>query len=295
MNFGEEKFMSENNWKNFDSLFVDNLWEMALKRNKPNSIKEAQVLEFNEVLSKCQSNDKKFLIELISKLAEGYFIVLRNSFSDVEIQKIKDEFTKLEDNTESTFHKMVEGVPNFYRNITEELSNKYAVPVIKKSAYFFPMNKDSKDIFHLVYPKWRLLKALCGLDPFKYEDLTPKDGKVDRIQIVKYPPGSGFLDAHHDPDHNQRLIMSCYLSKQGLDFTGGGFWALMQNGEKQNFEKLLHPGDIGICFAQIVHGVDSSERSQSGENKKPYSDRWFMGLYTNDSDTVDNRVTLRKA
>ena len=190
---------------------------------------------------------------------------------------------------------MIEGVPNYYRNITEEISNKYAVPVVKKSAYFFPMNQDSKEIFNLVYPKWRLLKALCGLDPYEYEDLTPKDGKVDRIQIVKYPPGSGFLDAHHDPDHNQRLIMSCYLTKQGLDFTGGGFWAQMQNGEKQNFEELLQPGDIGICFAHVIHGVDSSERSPSGENKKPYSDRWFMGLYTNDSDTIDNRVTLRKA
>ena len=282
-------------WSKFDYSFVNNLWNKALSNNKPSSVHDIEIVDFEIVLSKFQSNNKEFITEIISKLADGYFIVLRNSFSVFEIEKIKSEFIKLEENTESTFHKMIEGVPNYYRNITEELSNKYAVPVVKKSAYFFPMNEDSNEMFNLVYPRWRLCKALSGLSPFEFEELTPKDGKVDRIQVVKYPPGSGFLDAHHDPEHNQRLIMSCYLTKEGRDFTGGGFWAQMQSGERRNFENVLQPGDIGLCFAHVIHGVDSSERSANGENNKPYSDRWFMGLYTNDSDTIDNRITLRKA
>ena len=190
---------------------------------------------------------------------------------------------------------MLEGVPNFWREIDSELSSQYAVPMVKKSAYFFPMNSDSLNVYNIVYPKWRLLKAMCGLSPFEYEGLTPKDGKLDRIQIVQYPPGSGYLSAHHDPSHNQRLIMSTYMTKRGKDFTGGGFWAMVGGEGKKNFEDIIEIGDIGICFAHIIHGVDSSEENKGGGNAKPFSDRLFMGLYTNDSDEILNRKTLRGA
>ena len=43
---------------------------------------------------------------------------------------------------------------------------------------------------------------------------------------------------------------------------------------------------MGIGSAKIVHGVDQIDDC-------PTSERWFLGLYTNDSDCVKDRITLK--
>ena len=288
--------MNEQNlWSSFDFKSANKKWEIELEILRPDHVKNVEVLDYSNVLSLVQRNDLEFINHIIELFVSGTFILLRNSFSKEDIEFIKEESQKLETTSDSTFHKMLEGIPNFWRDITDELSSKYAVPMIKKVSYFFPMNADSQVLFNLVYPRWRLLKALCGMSPFKYEGLTPKSGLVDRIQIVKYPPGSGYLAPHHDPDHNQRLIMSCYLSKRGKDFLGGGFWAKTSEGDKLNLEDIIEPGDIGICYANIIHGVDASELSGDLGRENFSGNRWVMGLYTNDSDEKKDRQTIRSA
>jgi hypothetical protein len=130
-----------------------------------------------------------------------------------------------------------------------------------------------------------LFKALCGTSPFAYEGLKPSSGVVDRIQIVKYPAGSGYVAPHHDPSHNQRLIISGYPTKKGKDYRGGGFWVLTQDEVRLNVEDLIDIGDFGVCYADIIHGVDKTEEG----------DRWFIGLMTNDSDYITERKTSRIA
>ena len=49
------------------------------------------------------------------------------------------------------------------------------------------------------HTKGRRTRFLMGLRPDEYEKNTPKDGVVDRIQIVQYPPRVGFLEPHSDP------------------------------------------------------------------------------------------------
>ena len=89
--------------------------------------------------------------------------------------------------------------------------------------------------------------------------------------------------------------MSGYLSKQGTDYEGGGFWAQRSNGEKQNLENTIEAGDMGVCCAEVTHGVDpthGSPHSHGGEIAASASgSRWFLGLYTNDSDEKTTRKT----
>ena len=35
-----------------------------------------------------------------------------------------------------------------------------------------------------------------GLNPKEYEKNTPKDGVVDRVQVVQYPSKIGYLEPH---------------------------------------------------------------------------------------------------
>ena len=75
------------------------------------------------------------------------------------------------------------------------------------------------------------------------------------------------------------------MSRIGEDFVSGGFWALNENDEKVNLEHELQVGDMGLGCARIVHGVDKIDNNKT-------SKRWWLGLYTNDSDLVKNRITL---
>ena len=245
------------------------------------TIKEITFTELENIFA---SQDNEKFLDVVSDLAKGAILVIRNCFSDEEIGYIKSRAHNLMTTTSSTFYRMNSLIPDFWRDITEEHSKKYGVPVIKQSAYFFPWNKEDK-LFRLIYRRWRIIKSLGGREQTFAEHSEPKDGYVDRIQVVKYPSGTGYLSAHQDPIHNQRLFISGYLSKLGHDFNEGGFWALNQHGIKVNLEDMVNPGDMGIGFARIIHGVDQIDNC-------PDSERWFLGLYTNDSDLVTKRKTL---
>ena len=116
----------------------------------------------------------------------------------------------------------------------------------------------------------------------------PCDGYLGRVQIVRYHSETGYLASHQDPVDNQRLVVSIYLSKLGIDFQHGGLWALDRNNKKICLEPNLQIGDIGSYYAQIIHGVDKIDNGSDSE-------RWWLGLFTNDSDLVQTRKTIEPA
>ena len=175
-------------------------------------------------------------------------------------------------------------IPDFWRDISSNIAKKYSLPIVKKAAYFFPWNSN-KELFNMVNRRWRILKILGGKPSSFGENTKPEDGYVDRIQIIQYHEGSGHVPPHQDPDHNQRLFMSAYLSKKGVDFQGGGFWALNNSGEQEDLEPIINVGDIAVGSARIIHGVNTITGNRGDI-------RWFLGLYTNDSDCVNNRKTI---
>jgi hypothetical protein len=128
-----------------------------------------------------------------------------------------------------------------------------------------------------------------GLEPNAYENNTPKDGVVDRIQLVNYPSEIGYLEPHTDPFLYQKLLISVYMSKVGKDFDGLGFYVFKNENEIKSVENNIEVGDIGIALATVCHGVapvkNKFTKSQDG--------RWFLSLYSNESDEVQNRHTSK--
>ena len=241
-------------------------------------------IKFRDLVDIFDNCDFPSFKKLVKDVSSGAFLIIEKCFNREEVEFIKNTGIKLMKNNKSSFHKMDSEIPNFWRDITSEHSKKYGVPVVKKSMYFFHWN-DEKELFKLVNKRWDIMKILSGGESSFGKYSFPKDGFVDRIQLVQYPSGTGFLAAHQDPDHNSRCFISGYMSKIGVDFKSGGFWALNKNNEKVNLEQCIEVGDFGLGSARFVHGVDQID---DGEN----SERWWLGLYTNDSDCVKNRKTL---
>lgn len=259
------------------------IWaEQPFPADRFNTVSKINFKELQEIIIK---NDLNAFKTIVNDLAKGSFLIIKRCFSKNEINFLKKTGQNLMASKESSFYKMDRKIPNFWRDITSEHSHKYGVPVVKKSMYFFHWNGEDK-LFELINKRWDIIKILGGRESSFGKSTFPEDGFIDRIQLVEYPCGTGYLAPHQDPDHNQKCFISGYMSKIGVDFKTGGFWALNKNNKKVNLEDQLEVGDMGIGSAKIVHGVDQIDDQIS-------SNRWFLGLYTNDSDCVKDRITLK--
>ena len=172
----------------------------------------------------------------------------------------------------SSFHKMTERCPNFWRRQDEKLAKKYSVAAVRDSYYFFRWNKENFKVWKNFDNIWGCIKLLGGLKYNDFKKNTPKDKLIDRIQIVRYPEKTGKIEPHiHDPFH-QRLIISLYMSKSGTNFSSGGTYFFKKN-KKINAEKHIDIGDVGIFYATLKHGVDHVRINKKIQKKKQICQR----------------------
>lgn len=265
------------------------------KGDMPTKMRSLNVIGFEELEMSVINNDEEFAEKLFNSLWAGDVYIVKNAFSPDWVNKLKADTIELFKETESTFHKMKEGVPNFHRVIDESVSKNYAISAIKHSAYFFPWNPESSKMFEEVNRRWRLFKYIGGFEYDEYVGNTPKDEIVDRIQVCIYPKGLGSLGSHSDPFHNQRFFISGFLSDRGgdgADYEEGGFYTVDQQGDHIDAEPFIGLGDMAFGYATVHHGVKKID-PESHRKYDPHNPmgRWFLGLYSNDSDEKKNRIT----
>ena len=234
--------------------------------------------------------DNRFLESIVESLYAGDLYILHGAFSKFFMDEIQRKTMEFYTSKPSQFFKMVEGTPDFHRVIDEETGKKYSFKVCKHSSYFYPWNNDPLDLFETIYHRWRDIKLLMGLNPWEYKTNTPKDGVVDRIQIAQYPSKIGFLETHSDPYLHQRLFFSGYMSQRGVDYEGGGFYLIGQNGERVEVEDEIKVGDVGIGYATLHHGVAQCNLHLEPDWESD-AGRWFLSMYSNASDEIQNRHT----
>ena len=206
---------------------------------------------------------------------------------------LRNKVFKIWSSTEPSFHKMIEGCPNFHRKQDEEIAKKYVFMSIRHSYYWFNWNGDSMSVNSEINKRWRIFKFLGGLKKNSFEKNTPKDGIVDRYQVARYLPGIGRSETHSDPYQNQKFFISAFMSKKGLDYKSGGFYVVKPGNKLLNIENDLDIGDISLGYATVMHGVDTIDP----EKKPDWSakdGRWWLGLYSNSTDMVSKRATGQK-
>ena len=269
-----------------------NFWEnLESKKDRPTYCTGLITIPYNEFINSFE--DEKKIQSYIEQLFSGKIFIIKSAFDPTFIQKLKVDFNHFVKSKPSEFHKMLENCPDFHRVIDEEVTKNYSMRAIKHSAYFFHWNGDPYNIFPEINKRWRYLKYLGGKKFNEFEKNTPKDGIVDRIQLLKYPPG-GELQLHSDPFHNQRMFISIYMSKRQKngEFETGGFYSLNENKEVIDIEPFIEEGDMGFGYATIIHGVSKIDGKYFEKgNFLDDKGRWFLGLYSNDSDEQKERKT----
>tara|TARA_Y100000816_G_C26108170_1_gene589817 strand:- start:3758 stop:4636 length:879 start_codon:yes stop_codon:yes gene_type:complete len=272
-------------------MFKEYWQELENKSKPPVRINKLIELDYKLLKKNIDNNNFEFIKKIIKSLYSGDVYIVKKTFSKKFLHDIKKNCHKHFENKPSEFYKMLEGSPDFKRIIDIETGKKYSFRVCKNAYYFYNWNNDPIKIFPEIYRRWRVVKKLMGLNENEYEKNTPKDGVVDRIQIVKYPSKYGFLEPHSDPYKFQRLFISGYMSKKGKDFLGGGFYVLSKKNKILDVEKKIDIGDMGLGYATIIHGVAPVNRKIEPDLNDPKDGRWFLSMYSNQSDEVKIRHT----
>jgi len=245
--------------------------------------------DFNEFAENVKKQDPDFVKHITESLYAGDVYVLKRAFPKEFMEQLKRDVAEFWSKSPSSFHKMVEGCPDFHRIIDEAVSGNYSIRAIRHSGYFFPWNGDPLALFPEIMKRWRVFKFLGGFAWDAYEKNTPKDGIVDRVHIAQYTPQSVIVD-HSDPYLNQRVFISGYMSKRGGDYSEGGFYFVNSKKERVIVEDSIDVGDMGIGYATVIHGVEKIDPHKKREWSES-AGRWFMGLYSNTSDEVKDRHT----
>ena len=261
------------------------------KSQIPKRVNNVKHLEFDLLKEKILNQDEDFIIKMIESLYSGDFYILKNAFKKEFMDYLKTETFKYYKNKPSDFYKMLEGTPDFHRIIDLEIGKKYAIKMCKHSFYFYPWNDDPLKIFPQIYDRWRIIKTLMGLKPNEYENNTPKDGIVDRVQVVQYPSRIGYLEPHIDPNKNQRLFFSGYMSKAGVDYQGLGFYLIDKRNQIVEVESKINKGDVGIGYSTVYHGVAPVNTNKNPNWEDINDGRWFLSMFSNESDEKKNRIT----
>jgi hypothetical protein len=280
--------------KFIDKQDLKKYWNIVeIRKNKPRNLRRIVAITYGNFIKILKDNNK--IKKIINNLYSGDFYIIKNVIRKNEIERLKKDLIDYSKKKPSSFFKILENCPNFWRRQDEDIAKKYSFVAVRDSFYFFRWNKEKLGIFKLFNPIWRYIKYLSGLNFDEYEKNTPKDVVVDRVQIVKYPEDSGYTVPHvHDPI-NQRLIISIYFSQKGLDYSSGGTY-FYKNNKKINLENKIDVGDAGIFYATLKHGVDPVKIKSSIKVKDyDYRGRWWCGLYSPESNHKIKRHTSSPA
>jgi len=258
--------------------------------NLPRYLRTVHEVDFAEFCGEVQNQNDKFVDSMTSDLFAGDAFILRGAYSKEFMAEVINKTFALCQKTPSSFYKMLEGCPNFHRKIDKSLADKYSFYSVKHSTYFYPWNDDSLNLFEPVWQRWGAIKVLSGQKYDEFTHNTPRDGVIDRIQVVHYPSGEGTLGLHSDPYLYQKLIISGFMSKKGVDFETGGFYMIGIDGEVVDLENQVEVGDMLIAYATVQHGVDVVDEHKPVDWDS-IDGRWFLSMYSNVTDEVKDRHT----
>jgi hypothetical protein len=272
-------------------------WENFIQNNKlPEFISGYDVYDYNEF--RLDIKKEKFILEILSKLSKGNFILLKKTFSTEDVEFILENMFDLQKSKEN-FYKMDQKIPNFWRSINQNNNKMYRVPSIKDSAYYFKWNKSSNKLYDLINESWKLVLAIGGKDYKIYENNNVTDLVIPRIQIVKYPSLNGYCEEHVDGIGNQPIVYSGYLSDYKNRYLKGGAWFRKKNLNKLYLEKLFEAGDVGIFIGSLRHGVDPVKLNQSFKTEgnsiniiknEKLNSRFWLGPNLVNSDLIDPKL-----
>ena len=218
--------------------------------------REVVSINKNEFYRICDSPELSS--DLIRQAKLGTIYVVKSVLSQAQVQSVLEYFTSsscLEDFKLSDNAKVLEGCPNFRytSNFISDSLDKYNTS--DSSFYVFPWNDDLSPITSLTSQFYNAVLKVQGYCPSTVLSNTPLDSIIQRIHLIHYPPQTGRITTHVDPDNVCQLVSGIYLTQYGREYTDGGFYVINHDSEKVLIDAMIESGDSVLFYPQLPHGV----------------------------------------
>ena len=86
--------------------------------------------------------DFDFIWNMVTTLYAGDVYIIGGAFPEEFMKETKRKAFNYGQSSASSFHKMLEGTPDFHRVIDLETGKNYSFRVCKHSCFFYPWNSD---------------------------------------------------------------------------------------------------------------------------------------------------------
>jgi len=192
--------------------------------------------------------------EILKFIENGIPVIIRNMFSENEVNHLRNTCTSWANQVEPNHPKDRSfGCKNYHSLYNN--NPKSNVKSILHAYTFFSWNKESNDVTSYFERLIRLRNILTGL-PEDFALYDEVDGRISVPAVQQYPRGGGYMQEHQDPDVGQKVIVNTTLSKFTDDFKMGGVFYRDEEANKVYVDPLVNPGDTLVFPPQIRHGVD---------------------------------------
>ena len=125
--------------------FIKKYWEQLENKKKfTRELKKIHKINSKLFFEKIKSKDRVFIKKMIFNLYSGDFYVIKNVISKKYLEELKLKLVNYSQKTDSSFHKMYENCPNFWRRHAGDLVKKYSIIAVKDAYYFFRWKRQSK-------------------------------------------------------------------------------------------------------------------------------------------------------
>ena len=252
-------------------------------------IQTIEFIEFKKIIMGMNNESEK----LLKNVFLGDALVIKKVFDKKNLVKLRNNIYNIQKNEEEKNLRMLENCPNFHvsnkKNKLAPIRDNYDETA--HSHYFFRWNGDNLKIFEHFSTIWELIKIFSGLNKNEFNNNTPKDLIIDRIQVLRYPLNEGYITTHCDAAAWQKLNIGICLNENNKDFNSGGLYLLDKQENKINVENNLDYGDCFCWIPTIFHGVDIPKLT-GVENLNWNSDsgRWQALALTVQSHCIEKRL-----
>tara|TARA_Y100000588_G_C13945866_1_gene792098 strand:- start:47 stop:859 length:813 start_codon:yes stop_codon:yes gene_type:complete len=193
------------------------------------------------------------LYNLCKDIYFGDIFIVRKAIDSKSILKLREKIFNFGITTESLFHKISEGVPNFHQIVDE--NPKFKILMRSHNFHFFHWNKDQFGIFPLFGDILKLFQIISGYHPDYFNDRKPSSDLVTRLQIHHYPSGGGYMSSHQDPSQFVKAFFLTCMSSYNLDYFEGGLYVLDSKNNKLFLDPKVFIGDLILGYPTLIHGV----------------------------------------
>ena len=132
----------------------------------PRYIKTVKELEFKDLKKAINSNNEAYIKKIIRKMYVDKEAYILKKCATKNLKNVMLNLVNLyKSKKKQSFHKMLDGVPNFHRAIDRKITKKYSLFAIKHSFYFYNWNIKNnleKKLKEGAYWHWRYIKFLAG-------------------------------------------------------------------------------------------------------------------------------------